>query len=74
VTDAFFEQLDSHFGPDRGEHGEPSATDFVVLELPAIVERFALNFDDLPEIVEGVSAGRMRSPQACSSGSSPSSG
>jgi hypothetical protein len=30
-----------------------------VLELPAIVERFALNFDDLPEIVEGVSAGRM---------------
>ena len=30
-----------------------------MLELPAIVERFATDFDDLPEIVEGVRAGRM---------------
>ncbi|WP_162941620.1 hypothetical protein [Desertimonas flava] len=30
-----------------------------MLELPAIVERFATDFDALPEIVDGVSAGRM---------------
>ena len=54
VTDAFFEQLDLHFGSERGDQGEPSATDFIVLELPAIVERFAVSFDELPEIVEGV--------------------
>jgi len=28
VTDAFFEQLDRYLGPDRGDGGEPSATDF----------------------------------------------
>lgn len=59
VTDAFFEQLDRYLGSDRGDGGEPSATDFLVLELPAIVERFATGFDDLPEIVDGVAAGRM---------------
>ncbi len=30
-----------------------------MLELPAIVERFATDFDRLPEIVDGVPAGRM---------------
>jgi hypothetical protein len=30
-----------------------------VLELPTIVERFAIDFDGLPEIVDGVPAGRM---------------
>lgn len=29
------------------------------MELPAIVERFSASFDELPRIVEGVSAGRM---------------
>jgi hypothetical protein len=59
VTDAFFAQLDTYFGADRGPNGEPSATDFIVLELPAIVERFATDFDRLAEIVDGVPAGRM---------------
>jgi hypothetical protein len=44
VTDAFFEQLDAQLGADRGPHDEPSATDFLVLELPPIVERFASGF------------------------------
>lgn len=30
-----------------------------MLELPSIVDRFATGFDDLPEIVVGVPAGRM---------------
>ena len=30
-----------------------------MLELPAIVDRFATRFDDLPEIVEGIPASRM---------------
>jgi len=58
VTDSFFDQLDTYFGSERGPNGEPSATDFIVLELPAIVERFATDFDGLPEIVERVPAGR----------------
>ena len=59
VTDSFFDQLDTYFGSERGPNGEPSATDFIVLELPAIVERFATDFDGLPEIVDRVPAGRM---------------
>lgn len=59
VTDAFFAQLDEQLGADRGPHGRPSSTDFLVLELPAVVERFATDFEALPEIVEGFRAGRM---------------
>jgi hypothetical protein len=59
ITNAFFDQLDTYLASERGPHGEPSATDFIVLELPAIVEGFATDFDKLPEIVDGVPAGRM---------------
>lgn len=59
VTAALFEQLDDQLSPDRGPKGEPSATDFIVLELPAIVERFSTGFDDLPEVVEGLPSARM---------------
>lgn len=33
--------------------GEPSATDFHVFELLRIVERFAVGFDDLPQLIPG---------------------
>jgi hypothetical protein len=56
---AFFEQLDTQLGAERGPHGEPSATDFLVVEVPAIVETFATRFEDLPEAVEGVPDARM---------------
>ena len=59
VTAGFFDQLDSQLGEDRGPHGEPSATDFIAFQLPEIIERFAEDFDDLPEAVEGVAAARM---------------
>ena len=49
--------------PPVGRHPrpecEPSATDFLVFELPAIVEAFATRFDELPEAVEGVPDARM---------------
>lgn len=59
VGDGFFHQLDTQLGPDRGPNGEPSATDFLVLELPIVVDRFATAFTELPEIIEGFPAGRM---------------
>jgi hypothetical protein len=59
VADSFFDMLDSQLGPDRGADGEPSATDFLVMEFPAVVERFATAFESLPEIVDGFGGGRM---------------
>lgn len=59
VSEAFFVQLDEQLGPDRGPEGQPSATDFLVLELPTVVDRFASGFGDLPEIVDGLPVGRM---------------
>lgn len=38
---------------------QPSVGVFIVLELPAAVERFATEFDGLPEIIEGTPSGRM---------------
>lgn len=59
VTSSFFAELDQQLGPDRGADGKPSATDFVVLDLPTIVEEFASNFDDLPESAAGIPSARM---------------
>jgi len=59
VAPAFFDQLDEQLRAERGPNGEPSASDFVVLELPAIVERFASDFDSLPELIEGTPAARV---------------
>jgi hypothetical protein len=56
---SFFDDLDRQLGSERGPNGEPSATDFLVIEVPAIVERFATSFDALPEAVEGVAEARM---------------
>jgi hypothetical protein len=59
VTDSFFEQLDQLLPSDRGPNGEPSATDFLVIDLPSIVDHFATGFDALPEVIEGVPSARM---------------
>jgi hypothetical protein len=59
ASTAFLEQLDTQLGAERGPHGQPSATDFLVVEVPAIVEAFATRFDGLPEAVEGVPEARM---------------
>lgn len=47
VDPGFFDELDEQLGSDRGPDGEPSSTDFLVLDLPTIVERFAEDFDSL---------------------------
>lgn len=48
VDQAFFDDLDHQLGGDRGPNGEPSSTDFIVIDLPTIVDEFAENFDALP--------------------------
>ena len=59
VTEQFFAQLDGQLGPDRSDDGSPSATDFLVFDLPPVVERFATGFDSLPEVIDGFPAARM---------------
>jgi len=48
VDQAFFDDLDRQLGSDRGPNGEPSSTDFIVIDLPTVVEEFAERFDALP--------------------------
>ena len=59
VSDAFFVQLDQQFGSERADDGAPSATDFLIVELPTILERFALEFDQLPQVIDGVLTARV---------------
>ncbi len=48
VDQAFFDDLlDRQLGSDRGPNGEPSSTDFIVMDLPTVVEEFAESFDTL---------------------------
>ncbi len=54
VADSFFARLDHQLRPERGPNGEASATDFIVIDLPTIVEEFATSFDELAEAVPGV--------------------
>ena len=53
ATASFFQDLDRQLPSERGPNGEPSVTDFQVLELIRIVDRFATGFDDLPELIPG---------------------
>jgi hypothetical protein len=54
VSESFFEQVDRWFPAERRPDGGPSAADFVVVELPAIVEVFALQFDELLVLDEAI--------------------
>jgi hypothetical protein len=47
VDAQFFTELDAQLGEARGPHGEPSASDFLLIELPTIAETFAERFDEL---------------------------
>lgn len=53
VDDQFLELLDSQLGLERQPSGGPSTTDFLLVELPPIVELFATNFDRLAMPIPG---------------------
>lgn len=52
TTAHLYEDVDRQLGSERGPNGEPSAHDFLVVDLMAILDVFALRFDELPLIVE----------------------
>jgi len=47
VDERFLGLLDEQLGAERGPNGEPSATDFLLVDLPPIAERFATDFGEL---------------------------
>ncbi len=47
VDDRFLELLDQQLGEHRGPNGEPSATDFLLVDLPSIADLFATGFEQL---------------------------
>ncbi|CAN5693739.1 hypothetical protein BH24ACT5_BH24ACT5_14950 [soil metagenome] len=49
----FFHDLDRQLRSERGPNGEPSTSDFQTFELLDIVEKFAIDFDDLPALIPG---------------------
>lgn len=51
ATPRFFEDLDRQLRTERGPNGEPSTNDFQVFELIRIVDRFAVEFDNLPRLI-----------------------
>ncbi len=53
VSRVVFDEIDRVFGTERGPHGEPSANDFLTIDLLPIVDAFATGFDDLPEVIQG---------------------
>ncbi len=53
VDDRFLELLDAQLGEERGLDGQPTATDFLLVDLPPIAEMFATGFDDLMMPIPG---------------------
>ena len=53
ATYGFFDDVDRQLGPERGANGEPSVADYQTIELLRIVDRFAEDFDALPELIPG---------------------
>lgn len=50
VDPQFFAELDAQLGETRGLTGEPSASDFLLVELPTLSEVFAETFEELPAL------------------------
>lgn len=53
VDRVFFESLDNQLSEERGPNGEPSAGDFLLVDLPLIAEAFATKFESLAMPVPG---------------------
>lgn len=52
VDPQFFAELDAQLGESRGATGQPSASDFLVIDLPTISDAFAENFDSFPAMYQ----------------------
>ncbi len=53
ATAGFFRDLDRQLSSERGPNGEPSTSDFQSYELLRVVETFAIEFHNLPELIPG---------------------
>ena len=51
ATPRFFEDIDRQLRAERGPNGEPSTNDSQVFEPIRIVDRFAVDFDNLPQLI-----------------------
>lgn len=54
VVDRFFDQLDDLLPDERTPTGRPSATDFLLYEMPRVIESLALDYEGVTLPVEGV--------------------
>ena len=45
-TEQFFDRLDELLTSERGAEGEPSITDFLLFDLPAVSDRLGSNFEE----------------------------
>lgn len=66
VTEHFFERLDDLLPDSRGADGAPSATDFILHEMPRLIDRLAedyegstLRLDEIPQIRMLITTGMM---------------
>ncbi len=50
VDAQFFTELDAQLAETRGPNGEPSASDFLLIDLPTIADAFAERFDEFPAL------------------------
>jgi hypothetical protein len=53
ATQSFFQDLDRQLKPERGAKGQPSANDFLVIDLLRVVDTFSVGFDALPQPIKG---------------------
>jgi hypothetical protein len=53
VAPSFFERLDELFPEERSIAGAPSATDFLLHDLPNIIDSLALNYLERTTILQG---------------------
>ncbi|MGI8683941.1 MAG: hypothetical protein ACR2MO_02360 [Acidimicrobiales bacterium] len=66
VSPSFFDRLDELLPEERKADGRPSATDFLLHELPSIIdllatgyERVTLDVEEVPDVRVVVTAGRL---------------
>lgn len=53
VDPGFFNELDLQLSEERGPNGEPSAGDFLLVDLPLIAEVFSTRFESLMQPIDG---------------------